>query len=324
MAGSAAKKGQLQSVADVPVLRLRVRGPGVRSGRISVPDLIKICQETQNAVKRQAEALEGRKTIHPGPTTQQIRHECTLELVAIRKGSTMLDFALAKPQMHLQFEDIGTFANSVVQELVEAIRSLGNGNKKANIDPGVLGSIYGLGSVVAPERISGVEWIAPKRGGKRQVSAIVDSTVRERVAKRLSSPIRAPRYVDGVLDMADFKPRDRKCRIDPAIGAPVMCSFKAEHDNVIQALLRQPVRASGIATIQPYTGRIELLEISSIEALPSLALGEGNFFASPSIQQLIEAQGVKPIRDISIFAGVIPDDEIEDFLSEIYQARKAQ
>ncbi len=322
MATNVARKQQTQSLANAPVLRLRVRGPGVRSGRISVPDLIRICQETQNAVTRQAEALEGRKTIHPGPTTQLIRHECTLELVAIRKGSTTLEFALAKPQLFLPLEEVGTFATTVVQELADTIKSLGNGNKKTNIDPGVLGSIYGLGSVVAPKRITGVEWISPKRDGRQQIRAIVDTIVRERAAKRLSSPTKVSRFVDGILDMADFRPRDRKCRIDPAIGTPVMCSFRPEDEHVIQTLLRQPVRASGIATIQPYTGRIELLDISSIEALPSLSLGEGNFLASQSIQQLIEAQSVKPIRDISRFAGIIPDDEIDDFVSDIYQSRK--
>lgn len=317
-----ANKDRKRPVLSVPVLRLRVRGPGVQSGRISVPDLIKICQEAQNAVTRQAEALKGRKTIHPGPTIQQIRDECTLELIAIKKGSTRLDFALAKPQMHLPFEEIETFAATVIQELTDSIKVLGNGNRKVDTDPGVLGSIYALSSVVTPDRITGVEWIAPKRGNKRQLTAIVNTVVRERVAKRLSTPAKAPRQIDGILDMADFKPRDRKCRIDPAVGASVMCSFGPEHENRVQELLRHPVRARGVATIQPYTERIDLLEIESIEPLPSLALGEGNFFASQSIQQLIESQGVKPIRNISVFAGIIPDEEIDDFISEIYQARR--
>ena len=84
-----------------PILQLKVRGPGVRTGRIAVPDLIRICQEAQNAVNRQAEAIEGRKTIHPGPITKSIQEECTLELVGIGRGSTTLKFALAHSQMKL-------------------------------------------------------------------------------------------------------------------------------------------------------------------------------------------------------------------------------
>lgn len=311
------------SVAETPILRLKVKGPGVRGGRISVPDLIKLCQESQNAVKRQAEAFEGRKTIHPGPTTRQIRHECTLDLVAIRKGSTTLDFALTKPQMNLPFEETGEFAMAVVQELAESIKSLGDNNQKSDIDPGVLNSIYAISSVISAERITGVEWIVPSIAGKRQISATVNNVVRERAAKRLSTPLKVSRQIDGILDMADFKPRDSKCRIDPAVGASVICSFGPEHESQIQSLLRRPVRVRGLATIQPLKERIDSLELESIEPLPSLALGEGNFFASPSIQQLIEAQRLRPLRDISSLAGLIDDSEIDDFVAGIYEARKS-
>jgi hypothetical protein len=42
---------------------------------------------------------------------------------------------------------------------------------------------------------------------------------------------------------------------------------------------------------------------------------------SPTIGQLMDVQGVKPLRDISELAGVIPDDEIEDFIETIYASR---
>jgi len=129
--------------------------------------------------------------------------------------------------------------------------------------------------------------------------------------------------VDGVLDMADFKPKDRKCRIDPAMGASIMCAFDARHANLVYSLLRKPVRAKGEATLQPYTERIEFVHIHTIEPLPSLSLGEGNFFSSPSITELANAQKVKPLSDLSALAGGIPTDlDLEEFLEEIYSARK--
>ena len=136
---------------ESPILQLKIRGPGVRRGRIPVPDLIKICHEAQNAVTKQAEALEGRKTIHPGPTANVIQYECTLELMAIRPGSTTLQFGLAKPQMRLPFEDGGAFGAEVVSELAAVIKSLANG-KKRSIDPGVLQGIYRLASVMSARR----------------------------------------------------------------------------------------------------------------------------------------------------------------------------
>ena len=95
--------------------------------------------------------------MHPGPTTEAIRHECTLELIAIRESSTALDFALAKPQLPLAFDEMKTFGAEVVEELAQAIKSLGNGNKKKDIDPGVLQSIYGLSSVVETGRVSDIK-----------------------------------------------------------------------------------------------------------------------------------------------------------------------
>lgn len=305
---------------ESPVLTLKVDGPGIRSGRIAVPDLIRICQEAQSAMTRQAEAIEGRKTVHPGPTTMLIQHECTLELIGIRKGSTNLDFGLAKAQRPLPFDDVRMFGSEVVEELADTIKSLGNGNKKRDLDAGVLQSIYDLGSIMEGGRITALDWIAPKPGKKRLLGSL-NKKVRERAATRLSGPRFKFTQLDGVLDMADFSRRDRRCRIDPAIGAPVICTFSPEYEQEIQALLRQPVRITGLGRILPHSDRVDSLEIQTINPLPSLSLGEGNFALSANIEQLVAAQGVKPLRDASVLAGVLADDEVDDFIAAIYESR---
>lgn len=302
------------------VLTLKITGPGIRKGRISVPDLIKICQDAQSAVNRQAESLAGRKTLHPGPVAGLIRKECTLELIGIREGSTELDFGLAKPQMLLPFAEAKSFGSEVVHELADTIKSLGNGNKKTDLDPGVLQSIYGLGGITETGRISTLKWVAP--GTTKPVIAPVTKKVREQAAIQLSRPTFKFTQIDGVLDMADFSRRDRKCRIDPAIGVPVICTFGPEHESNVQSLIRQPVRVHGLGKIQPNSDRIDSLEIQSIEALPSLYLGEGNFALSPSVEQLASAQGVNALRDARSLAGVLADDEVEDFISAIYESRR--
>jgi hypothetical protein len=147
--------------------------------------------------------------------------------------------------------------------------------------------------------------------------------MRERVAATISSPRKAQRQIDGVLDMADFKPDDLRCRIDPAIGASVGCTFDERDATRIQSLIRLPVRATGEATIAPYTDRIESFHIHKIERLPSLSLGEGNFFAESSLSELAATQKVKPLKDMADFAsGFPPDEDIDEFLEEIYSARK--
>lgn len=307
--------------ANDAVLTLKITGPGVRKGRISVPDLVKICQDAQSAVNRQAEAIDGKKTLHPGPVSDLIRKECTLELIAIREGSTELDFGLAKPQMLLPFSEVRSFGAEVVQELTDTIKSLGNGNRKIDLDPGVLQSIYGLGGIIESRRINTLKWVTPLASGKQSL-AVVNRKVRERAAIRLSRPAFRFAQIDGVLDMADFSRRDRKCRIDPAIGAPVVCTFGPEHEGDIQALIRQPVRVSGMGKIQPGSDRVDTLEVHKIEPLPSLHLGEGNFLMSPSLSHLAASQGVAPLKDIRILGGMLADAEVEDFLSEIYASRE--
>ena len=267
--------------------------------------------------------MEGRKTLHPGPITDAIRQECTLELIGLKPGSTRLQFGLAKPQVPL-FCDQTTLGSDVVGEVALAIKSLGNGKGTAReVDAGVLQALYSLGAVAESKRITEIEWISPKAGERKRVAAPVNRRMRERVAATISSPRKVQRQIDGVLDMADFKPNDLKCRIDPAIGASVICTFDERDATQVQLLMRQPVRVIGEAVIAPYTDRVETLHIHNIERLPSLSLGKGNFFAESSLSELAASQKVKPLKDISTLAsGFPPDEDIDEFLEEIYSARK--
>jgi hypothetical protein len=316
------KSSHLQS--EKPILEMKAKGPGVRDGHIPVPELIKICQEAQRAINRQAEALEGGKTLHPGPVSDMLKQECTLELIGIKRGSTRLQFGLAKPQAPLPFPDQLTFGARVIGELIGAIKGLANGKGiSVEVDPGVLTALYTLASVAQNKRISEIEWVAPAIGERKRITAAVNERIRERIAARLSRPTKAITQIDGILDMADFKTDALKCRIDPAIGAPVLCSFDERDAAKIHLLLRKPVRVVGEATIAPYSDRVESLHIQSIERVPSLSLGEGNFFANLSLSELATIQKVKPTKRVSMLSGGFPDDEdIDEFVEEIYSARR--
>lgn len=304
------------------VLTLRVRGPGIGNGRIPVPDLVKICQEAQAAVKKQAEAMEGRKTTHPGRVAAAILDECTLELIKVGKGSTTLQFAFAKPQMKIAEMEAKALGVQAISEVVASIKSLGNGNRKS-IDPGVLQSVYMLSGLVADgKRINDIEWCALAGEGRRRLVASINTTVRERAASRLSSPRYMPGHVDGVLDMADFKTEDHKCRIDPAIGSPVLCTFGPNLADRIQRLLRTTVRASGTAKYPAHTERIELLDLQSIDPLPSLSSGEENFFQKSPLERLAEMQHVGPLDPAKLSGAIPADADVDAFLEEIYSARK--
>jgi hypothetical protein len=54
-----------------------------------------------------------------------------------------------------------------------------------------------------------------------------------------------------------------------------------------------------------------------------LLLEDRDFFSGKSLAELAREQGVGPVRDFSVFAGVIPDDEdVDAMLAEIYRLRE--
>ena len=294
----------------------------MRTGRVPIPELILICKEAQNAINKQAEALKKKKTYHPGPIDHSIQEDCTLELIAIHGNSpTTLDFDLRKSQRALDFrEEFGTIA---IREVAKTITGL----RKKNVDgfdPGVLLRLYSLTGAINPKLISQIDWIIPSHNGHgRTISAPITKAVRTNVAKRLSSSRKAPVEVDGVLEMADFKKEEYKCRIDPPIGLPVMCTFDPQRADEIYGLLRKYVRVKGEGTIHPYTDKVEVMHIGEIIPLSPMALSDQSFFANPSITDLMIANNVQPIDDPSVFIGGIPaDEDIDEMLKVIYDTRR--
>jgi len=59
------------------------------------------------------------------------------------------------------------------------------------------------------------------------------------------------------------------------------------------------------------------------EAPRANLLADSDFFKGKSIAELAHEQGVGPVMDISVFAGVIPDDDdVDEMLAEIYRLRE--
>ena len=308
-----------------PLLKLRIEGPGIRSGAISVPDLIRICQAAQDAVNRQAEAMRGGQSLRPGPKSAVVYQECTLELTGIKKGSTVLPFSLAKPQPPLPIPDITTFGRDVVREVATAVKSIaarrprkGNGH----FEPGLLDSLRELGEVLGKD-VTKIEWIVPGNG-RRAVKAVFDKRVRERVLERIKAPTTRPETVEGVLQMADFKEQDHKCRIHPPLGQPIVCTFAPEQEEEVYDALRKPVRIEGTATINPYSGKVESIAIRRIGVVEQLLVGAKEFHSGRSLQQLAEAQGVAPMDNPKVLVGGWPEgQDVDEFLEDIYSTRGA-
>jgi len=307
-----------------PLLKLRIQGPGVRQGAISVPDLIRICQAAQDAVNRQAEAMRGGQSLRPGPKSAVVYQECTLELTGIKKGSTILPFGLAKPQQPLPMPEMTTFGRDVVREVASAVKSLGSRRpgKHRYFEPGLLDSLREMGDVLNKD-VTRIEWIVPGNG-KPALKAVFDKRVRERVLECIKAPSTRPETVEGVLEMADFREQDHKCRIHPLVGQPIVCTFTPEQEQEVYDALRKPVKIEGTATVNPNSGKVDSIAIKKIGVTEQLLIGAREFHSGKSLEQLAEAQGVAPLVNPKILVGGWPEGEdVDEFLEDIYSSRGA-
>ena len=60
---------------------------------------------------------------------------------------------------------------------------------------------------------------------------------------------------------------------------------------------------------------------SSDPVAPSLFHNPRGFFSAKTIDQLIAEQGARPVYDLSVFAGAIPDEDMDEFVADIYRTR---
>ena len=286
-----------------------------------MPDLLTLCEHAQNAVARQAEAMEGRQSLRPGPKVTKVKDECTLELTGIGHGSTTLMFSLAKPQQHLP--GVVTFAEEVIVEVTKTLKAFEKRKKpEVRPDPGVLDSLNRMGEVLE-HGINRVEWIVPGRSRrKRSVKATITKTLRKRVAESIAVAVKKEVTIEGRLEMADFRTTDERCRIHPPVGNPIQCFFDRNMEDEIYKALRKTIRVTGDALINPVSGKTEQIAIRSIEPIDPLSVTAADFFSGKSLEELAKAQSIEPLRKLSVLKGGWPDDEpLDEFLDKTYRDR---
>jgi hypothetical protein len=307
------------------ILRLKVKGPHIKSGRVPIPELLVICQQAQTAVNRQAEVLRGKRGLRPGPTATLVKDECTLELFSISRGSAVMHFAGAEPRPDPQAMldiDIAKLGEAAVREVGTALRSAKSKRTPVAMDLGVKRAFQEMGKLLS-NGVTRVEWSVPAvPGHQRAMTAVFDEAVRARIDDSTQGTSSKPVNLDGRLEMADFKLGDLKCIIHTPDGQRVACSFASDIEDEVYEALRHVARVTGTATINPKTKRTEHIVLSSVKRLdPFLGENEG-FFTPLNLEQLTRAQGVDPAFDLRTLTGAWPENEsVDAFLAAIENAR---
>jgi hypothetical protein len=290
---------------EKPLLKIKVHGK-FTPGRIPVPLLLRVCAEMQSAVNRQAQALEGKRTLRPGPVIANVSRECTLELFGLSRGSTDLNFA-ARPVEQIPLIEMQSRSLEAVSAVGNALKTITERRDDSTVlDIGVLDTLNKMGEVFE-KGVDKIDWIVPQHNGSKRLIAEYTPALRTKIAARIQHPIpNVPTTVEGTLELAEGK-----CRIDSVVGSQLLYAFEQEKADEVYEAMHKPVKIS----IDPKTRKIEQIEI---QKRPE----ESSFFATKTIDQLIAEQGVHPAADLTVLCGALPDEDVDEMVAEIYRDRE--
>lgn len=303
-------------------LTIQISGKPIGPGRIPVPLLMRLLSEFNKALHRTGMVLLGEaESVKRGPRQRSIRDEIALDLVLLTHGSpdTVLGFERAPGQQAFDGIDFGVqvFEKSL-QGLAE-IQGPGEG-LPVGYDAGTLLAWRDLG-VLFEQGINEISFSLNHR--PQRLSTAYSKPGYRRIQERIKGPETNIRTIEGRLLMADFKEHGTRCRVHPSIGEPVICLFdEVQKDEVLENILYY-VKVIGEAKEDPITGKINSIRIQDIQRLEDREEGSDllprgtplptDFWQSPTLDQLVELQGVRPLADIASLFGTWPGDPDDGF-----------
>ncbi len=277
-------------------LEVRLSGPGVRQGKVSVGDLSLIADAIQTSLERFAErATEGGPSLRRGPRSKEAKMLVGLFVTGIKSGSTVIEFEPSHGQVDLTGERLGA---SLFREWIDGIQSLEDPARPPPVkfDRGVLSGLHQLHSALA----RGIDKIEFEWKNHRHTSrGVFDAVTAKRTEALLLLPARNRRSIVGVMLEADFHSPDAAFTVYTTDGQSVRCTAGEEDLGTVLVGLMHMVRISGEAELDPTTGTIRTIRADSVELegegeLPGYpVVAVHDFWSSPSITTLEERLGIR-------------------------------
>lgn len=313
-----------------PLLKIRFDGQAVGPGKIPVAHLLRFLTNMNKALQRTGRVLAGdAESVRRGPQPRSIKEEVALDLVLLTHGSpaAVLGFerrqtqALPGMDLGLEILEKALCGLSAVQEADDKLPE--------GYDAGVLmawrdaGILFGRG-------ITKIDFTLNHRETPLTMTFTPEGFTR--IQERIKGPQTNIRTIEGRLLMADFKEHGTRCRVHPSVGEPVLCLFDEEQKDEVLENILQYVRIIGEAKEDPLTGRIASIKIHDIERLEDLEneaadlLPQGtpialDFWESPTLDELAQAQNVSPMADVRALFGTWPGDINDGFEETIDELR---
>jgi len=309
---------------DNPLLSVRMEGEAIGSSRVGVSHLMHLLKTLDDALLRTGQVVQGEAdSMRRGPKGKSLKEEIALDLVLFTHGSsaTVIGFE-RRAQPSLPGLDTGI---TILQRALYGLATVQEPDPALpmGFDSGVLMAWRNMGSLF--EKGCSLITFTLNHSPQPLISKYTLEGF-HRIKQRIQGPITNVRTIEGRLLMADFKEHGTRCRVHPSVGEPVLCLFGEEQkDEVLEDILHY-VRIVGEAKEDPMTGRITSIKIHDIqrledkeneqaELLPQGTPLPTDFWQSPTLEQLAEAQDIRPIQDISALFGSWPG-EIDDGFEE--------
>ena len=313
-----------------PLLSVRLEGDGIGPGRIGVGHLTRFLENLNKALLRTGQVVRGEpESSRKGRKRKSLKEETELDLVLLAQGSpsTVLGFE-RHAQRPLPGMDVGV---GILQRALEGLNMVQQPGAALpmGFDSGVLMAWRDMG-VLFEMGCSRITFDLNHRA-QRLTSSYTPAGLR-RIQRRIQGPTTNVRTIEGRLLMADFREHGTRCRVHPSVGEPVLCLFDREQASEVLEDILHYVRIVGEASEDPTTGRIASIKIHDIqrlearedeqaELLPQGSPLPSGFWESPTLEELAEAQGVQPVRDISALFGSWPGEADDGFEESVLALR---
>ncbi len=316
-----------------PLLRIRFDGEAVGPGRIPVPQLLSFLSGMNKAMRRVGRILHGGSgERNRGRLPRGLEEDIRLELVSLAPGSPAAVLGLDRCTSDLRFPGMDEGEEILERTLagLEAVQLGGSGDAlPVGYDSGVLrawqetGTIFGQG-------ITKVSFTLGHRTNAIKVSLTSNGIAR--IRNRIHGPVVGDLTIEGRMTMADFGDKGIRCRIHPSVGDAVLCQFDEAHSVAVFDNILGYVRVVGEAIEQSASGRITSIKVrefkplgdrygNSIDQPHHKAIHVSSFWDSPSLEELVRHQNVRPLDIVEDLFGTWPGDDDDGFEAAIDELR---
>lgn len=295
-------------------LVLRLAGENARLGEVYVSDLVRLLDGMDRVVSRTASQLAGRAPGTAGPLPHSIARATRLRLSSISEGSLVVEVEVPdapadEPQLELDDARLG---ESAVHTALDVLSGTEAGFPDTVVAWSRLAEDLTIG-----ERYDALT-CALSSDSPREVVLDAPARTRLAVAARQRSTGDKAGELTGVLYEANFEQCTGQLRTPH--GEAVRVRFDDNQANEIKDALRENSRLEGQIT---YTDEVaDVVSVETIEVVEpqrlAFAPAIGDFWATRSLAELAEEQGVEVVVDVETLQDEsVNDEEAEAFITAL-------